>query len=887
MPVVVPSTPSYYGQLRKPGFAPPITVEGTTPSGTGGGPGGGSSAPSGWNRVFSGTIQGTYGSGSATGFGPVVFGVPHGFAGEIVFNGTSTSLYVPTQEGDQGVTRLDSLRSQPSLIFTNWARANNQQYNNVRQVAVGNNGTYDVVACGNSIANGIQVFRGDTMDTLFEVSPGGTANHAIEVSPDGAWVFVTTDSNPGTLVCYYVPSGGSTSFTVTFSGQNWDLENGGSPVYHLHCDPSISNKHLVLSSYAAGTIVLLDYSPLYGGTPSAPTVAATISKSGFFAWPLSARLYVCDTNTFTVSTYNISTYGSPSPIGGSSTYTTTHAGAVSWTQLCIDRVNHLLYLPWGVYSAQVAGWDVLAINTGTDALTLLGTIAPDTQSGFTTTPFDARVSPDGTLLAWATGEEATGNVAMWDVTSFHSSQTATLLFQYVTNFETRGGFIDTNDATPTIHTGGRYSLIDVAAEGGNAGKPVGALMPGFLTGDDFHPFGTTAAGTLQGYGFCASRGTGEDVVVTVSGGKITAVQDLSDSVFLASYWDGTYLYTIQKHAFFAVQVVVYSVTESSGIFTLTQVDQYTTSSGPAGNSAILPIGVWNTPGAEIWFASSNMGVMVLDSSVGGSMTPKTVGDIPDPIFYTITGSVTVSQATGGDSNNTGMYARFRINFYNAFNSFIGQSALSTAVQLTGANTAWSINFSGLSVPPTASYYNLSGQWSFDGTNYFGEIIFNDWINQPLTPTTIKYIDEIKVQSGSTAPSAGEMFPVAGGMMNIVTAKNRVYVSQGDLGIRIYNATSKVLTNQLTESGFKGFPGISIANPGELPGLYGGICWLVAMDYNSITGNENGWWAWSLTANPDFPPGTNQSAGGFSIRAFDAYNMVVAFNLEGPEGWTFT
>ncbi len=84
-------------------------------------------------------------------------------------------------------------------------------------------------------------------------------------------------------------------------------------------------------------------------------------------------------------------------------------------------------------------------------------------------------------------------------------------------------------------------------------------------------------------------------------------------------------------------------------------------------------------------------------------------------------------------------------------------------------------------------------------------------------------------------------PVAGGICEVRKASGRIYVSQGDLGIRVYNPSTMRRTGQITATGDTNpdnnplaAPGIDVYTDGS------GRQWLMAPNYTSGGGHSASW-----------------------------------------------
>ena len=144
-------------------------------------------------------------------------------------------------------------------------------------------------------------------------------------------------------------------------------------------------------------------------------------------------------------------------------------------------------------------------------------------------------------------------------------------------------------------------------------------------------------------------------------------------------------------------------------------------------------------------------------------------------------------------------------------------------------------------------------------------------------------------SGANPPNLNNPFPINGGQGAIRASQGRIYVAQGDVGVRIYNATSYARTGQIAGGG----SGSQIGAPGpSCTGLdisvQSGVAWLCCQSY-STGGEGGGLWLYPISLHPDTPTGTNvgTTEGGFSLRAFDNIPVVLVTSLAGYEGFAFS
>ena len=108
--------------------------------------------------------------------GPVSKASYQGFAGGPSWDPTSRYCYVPTQEGDCGILRIDT-QSGETVVLT--YACNNDVYNNPRKSRSFNG----IVVANNSLFSQIQALNGTTMAQLtgFPMAPPGGTSQAIEL----------------------------------------------------------------------------------------------------------------------------------------------------------------------------------------------------------------------------------------------------------------------------------------------------------------------------------------------------------------------------------------------------------------------------------------------------------------------------------------------------------------------------------------------------------------------------------------------------------------------------------------------------------------------------------------------------------------------------------
>jgi hypothetical protein len=177
--------------------------------------------------------------------------------------------------------------------------------------------------------------------------------------------------------------------------------------------------------------------------------------------------------------------------------------------------------------------------------------------------------------------------------------------------------------------------------------------------------------------------------------------------------------------------------------------------------------------------------------------------------------------------------------------------------------------------------NIGGAYSWDGVTWFGPSPVPEAVGLDPTTETIPITSSRTVWFGSV-PQSGAMFPSAGGVLSIVPYPDgdRVYVAQGDEGVRIYRRSEFARTSQLP--GWTHDQIAGIAAPGmDLSGLWNGGT-LASMHYTSL-GSGNGIRFHDVATDPDDPPYQHiaLASAGFTCTAVDARGLVLANTVAGP------
>ncbi len=337
-----------------------------------------------WQKLRDMTVYGNY-AGPAI-MGPVTKASFQGFAGGPSFSDDSRYVYVPTQEGDSGVIRIDTQSGQ-STVFS--YACNNTVYSNPRKSAQ----FKGYVAVNNTIVPQAHVLNGSTMAMANANWPKPFNGVSQSVQIDSRYVYLAHNGQPGTLTATSIQTGATYTFQ---SAAHW---NG---VYGMEIDRT--NQLLVCCDNGTGNLYLFNLAPLAGG--AAPALLATM-PSQHVGVPNGNRLYAGNGNV--IRTYDLTTPTAPALIGGAAVYQAP-ARATGYGSLKLDRVHNLLYATWG--DANQSGTDVLAIGAA-DALRLITTIPGWTQSGpggtISCPAVDTAVSPDGTKFALSSeGGNGTG-----------------------------------------------------------------------------------------------------------------------------------------------------------------------------------------------------------------------------------------------------------------------------------------------------------------------------------------------------------------------------------------------------------------------------------------------------------------------------------------------
>ena len=307
-----------------------------------------------WHRVRGSTVpDNVVGAGGTSGYAVAQKLMYQNFAGEPAFSDDSAYLYGTGQEGYIGMFRK-IISGTSGTVLGNFI-ANTGTYNNPRSIDQA--GGVLVASCSTG-ANQILALDATTLDYLSGwpvAQVGGAASHCCRT--DGTWVFATVETNPGTLMCVRISDQSQKNFIAI--GDDWSGE-----VYSLELDKT--NKRLTIAS-SAGKVYFLDYSTLYAGSPSAPTLIAPTSDFGYYQKALPAGHRLWTSYGYAIATYNTATLGTPALIGGAFTYTASHAGS-GYQFIQRDPVNNLLYAAWADDHAFTSG--------GIDVLQIGGNVPP-------------------------------------------------------------------------------------------------------------------------------------------------------------------------------------------------------------------------------------------------------------------------------------------------------------------------------------------------------------------------------------------------------------------------------------------------------------------------------------------------------------------------------
>lgn len=658
------------------------------------------------------------------------------------------------------------------------------------------------------------------------------------------------------------------------------------------------------------TTYLYDYSTLPSATPT--FISAVAETWGI---PKGNRLY-CVTGA-TVHTYNITTAASPALIGGSSTYT----GSSNYQTGQYDAVNNLLYM------LRVDGLtDVLKINTGTDALTLLHTFAAWTINGSTILPRFNALSADGTKYSIAdeySDGPSTGGMLVYDVSSVNGGGNESQLFWFPCSSEPRGVFIPEGDSGTYYYYSCRYQF-EVTDSTGKViqVKNFAYLLPsqwrriGVTSGQD--PHGTSGPCTTPDFVLWLGGTNGfQDLITQCTGGSFAAIQNISDGVFVDAFWDGKYLWCCLTSQGYNGQAYVIPCTVTYGYGTTNQwtitpvagqspwISNFTGT--PECSCALVPGTSYDANTAEVLVAfgwdpqygdnQSSAGVHLVSFPNNTTPSEITNGVFPDAIFYPPATAPTVTAESGGVSDNTGLYASFQMIYYTATGNIAGLSPLSSVVQCVSPNTAWEIDLTNVTPPSAATSMSLVGGYSFTPTVSESIILPGYTGLNPATTTRVDYTSDIKTANGPQPPLPGDSMPTAGGCMNIVPdpATKRMYVCGGDNGVRTYNMNNNTLSSVLTSSGSNLPP----FNNTKYQNLYcsqlalvtfGGRRFVVSNSYGANPGNVgNGMTAFEVTSNPDTPSPVwlGPSAGeGFTNASDNTFPLVWICFLNGIGGYVF-
>ena len=550
-------------------------------------PGEATSPPSaaGWVKVRDMTLYGNY--HGPTVLGPVTKASFQGFGGGPSWSGDSRYVFAPTQEGDNGIIRIDT-RSGQSVVLS--YACNNAVYSNPRKSAQFGG----CVACNNTVSSKIQVIQAATMASANPHWPAdlGATSQAVQI--DAAYVYLAHDGTPGTLTATSIERG------VSYAYRSSDAWSG---VYGMEIDRTTNR--LVCCDNGTGKLYLFGIPGAKGA--SAPALLAEIPGRHVGA-PSGDRLYAANGNT--IMAYDITRPGAPAALG---TYVSPKTG-LGYGALKVDAAHQLLYLAWTWNGA--VGVDVLGVAAG--SFTLRGEL-----TGIEGNFVDMAVSPDGTKLAVGT-ENGPGGIFIYDVTATASGVTPRRTQVCYASAETRQAVTVEGDSAPYVYSTCRYSYEvhgpdDTLIASGSLGTLIGSRL---------QPCGTTAGGTDPTLWIAPGAGSSaDDYLFRCEHGTITPVAHYGDSTLVNTWWDGKYLSAI-PNGYGTFKIVIYSVGGPPS-YGLTPVATYT---GPFGTqlvSGLFVDGRHGAPGAVLWASDSALGVMAFDVSRFGAITPITAGDLPD------------------------------------------------------------------------------------------------------------------------------------------------------------------------------------------------------------------------------------------------------------------
>jgi hypothetical protein len=845
-----------------------------------------------WTKVRDTTLDDNYGQRKSTGLGPIWKAMYQGFAGEPTFSDDSRYLFVTTMEGDTGVMKVD-LRTARNPLLTGYT-VNNQVYNNL--LAGDQQG--DVVVYSSSTgAATAQALDAATMDTL----PGwpiALDDYSVACRTDGTWAFITLNRNPGRLLCVKIASP-ATRLTLDVA-DDWDRNR----VYSLELDPP--NKRLLAISNS-GKAHLVDYSPLYGPRPERPILLSTAFGTQHVGVPCGNRVYLA--NGTLVQTYDLTAPASPRVVPAGS-FTNPRAAA-PFDKMRMDRGRRLLYLPYGGHGTPSAVL-VLSINASTGALSAVpgGNFAGNTQ-GSVTLPCDAcGLSRDGTRLAISTGFQGGGGTRVWDVSALASGGRPAILTDIYSNQETRGALMVHGDTAPYIYDFSRYgaqvadasdTLIAMAVDGlihGNLAFPIGVT-----SGTDPHGARgpTTTADHILVYG-----GGFYDGIYHCAGGKATWVQSLGDAAIVAAYWSGKYLYLVPNNVGHNGRpgLYVYAITWSQGKWTLSLRASWVSSKFTAFNGAAVYVdgGEWGTPSAVGYVVaglnqgypnvdSTGQGVFLIDLSHGGinGLQELTSGSLPDQVIYQPPAPSTATLQAGGQLAQPYTYW-FSVAYYTDHGTLVGITPLGARAYVF--KPGHQIVLSGFPVPPPGAATMTIGSTTAYGnaqTPQAGPAPVPEAVRLPVSNKTVT-IRSAKEKWFGGLPSPGDAFPSAGGILQIVKAAGRIYVTWGDHGIRVYDAVTHQFRGAITATGDPNPQNNPLASSCLAVSKQGGKTWLVSNNYTA-SGGHGGLVLFDLSANPDNPPPTfiPTCAAGFTVWSDDTLgpsNAGIVFlnTLSGPVGY---
>ena len=293
---------------------------------------------------------------------------------------------------------------------------------------------------------------------------GGTAPRSVTIDPSGKFAYVANDG-----------SNDVSAFTITPSGPNAGaLVAAGSPVssggvHPLYVTVDPTGRFAYVANQSDDTVTAFTINTTTGVLTSAGTVAQTSGSS-----PVSVTVdstgkfaYVSNSNFNNISAYTIN------PATGALTAFSTFIGRATNEVMAMTKGAPVVYTPKFAYVANAGSANVQAytINSGTGALTSVGTLAAGT------TPLSVAVDPSGQFAYVANNGSA--NVSAYTINPSTGALTS------VGSAVAAG----TNPISVTVDSSGKFAYV---ANNGSANVSAYTINPstGALTSA-----GTVAAGT--------------------------------------------------------------------------------------------------------------------------------------------------------------------------------------------------------------------------------------------------------------------------------------------------------------------------------------------------------------------------------------------------------